>query len=145
MSSITASIKKFNCAFGFLYMSVLYALISFLVCKYKEKCTKVVTITLVSGIPLSFVVLALPVRRMEPLIVMAIVTLVYYLIFSFALLGRGKNGKNNMKLYSCSKALVIISPILILMFLLFVIAFSRAMSAAFSSLFKALFKFKYLQ
>ena len=142
MSSVTACLKKFNLAFGFLYISGLCALISFLVCKYKEKCSKVVISTLVAGIPIPLIVLAIPVKRLEQLIVMPVFTLVYYLIFSLASLGRGKN---NMQYYSCSKSLAIISPILIAMFIWFVIAIASAMSGLFSQLFKTLLKFKYLQ
>lgn len=145
MSSVTACLKKFNLAFGFLYISGLCALISFLVCKYKEKCSKVVISTLVAGIPIPLIVLAIPVKLLEQLIVMPVFTLVYYLIFSLASLGRGKNGKNNMQYYSCSKSLAIISPILIAMFIWFVIAIASAMSGLFSQLFKTLLKFKYLQ
>ena len=142
MSSVTACLKKFNLAFGFLYISGLCALISFLVCKYKENCSKVVISTLVAGIPIPLIVLAIPVKRLEQLIVMPVFTLVYYLIFSLASLGRGKN---NMQYYSCSKSLAIISPILIAMFIWFVIAIASAMSGLFSQLFKTLLKFKYLQ
>ena len=148
MSSVTACLQKFNLAFGFLYISGLCALISFLVCKYKEKCSKVVISTLVAGIPIPLIVLAIPVKRLEQLIVIPVFTLVYYLIFSLASLGRGKNGKNgknNMQYYSCLKSLAIISPILIAMFIWFVIAIASAMSGLFSQLFKTLLKFKYLQ
>ena len=91
MSSVTACLKKFNLAFGFLYISGLCALISFLVCKYKEKCSKVVISTLVAGIPIPLIVLAIPVKRLEQLIVMPVFTLVYYLIFS--LVGKRKERK----------------------------------------------------